>query len=265
MTRRVGPCGWDVEICQDCCSDAFSALPSLTAEALKASAANFLWRATGKRYGLCETTYRPCASRCAGTSGLMYPAKIGADWVNLSCNACGDSCGCGGVISEIYIPGTYAVTGIVVDGEELDPLDTVLVYDYSRLVRADGSAWPTCQDLSAPSDPVSGQAGTWQVTVLEGFPVPPGGELMAGILACELAKACTNDSSCRLPKRTQTISRNGITVGFQDMFDGLDEMKTGLWEVDAWIVANRFTGYQEPTLASPDLPSFPFLTFPVPS
>lgn len=262
MTHQTGPCGWTVEVCDTCCSDAVTGLP--TWDIIQDMAASFLWRATGRVFGLCAQTYRPCARSCFdGGSGLPTPYRFGGSWYNLSCASCAGSCSCRD-ISEIWLPGTYAVTGLVIDGAPLDPESEVLVYDHSRIVRADGQQWPTCQDLSLPSDAVSGQAGTWEITILSGSPVPAGGELMAGILACELAKACIEDDSCRLPKRVQTITRQGITVGFQDAFENLPDMLTGLWEVDAWITSARATGWREPTIGSPDLPDFPQLTWPLP-
>lgn len=264
----MGPCNWVVDQCEECCGETFTTLGPERTALLEAWAVDYLWRATGKRYGLCETTYRPCMRSCADTLGYGFepfiPYKYGSTWTNLSCNQCAGACGCGGVISEIYIPGTYAVTGIVVDGAVLDPLTDVVVYDNSRIVKTDGTPWPTCQDLASPSDPVSGVAGTWQVTVLTGLPVPAGGAMAAGVLACELAKACVADESCRLPKRVQTITRNGITVGFMDAFDGLADLRTGLWEVDAFIEATRATRWVDPVVSSPDVPDYPTQTWPLP-
>ena len=261
---QVSPCDWPVTLCETCCTETLTEVGETVADLLKAMAATFLWKATGQRYGLCEVTYRPCASQCAGTYALPEPYRIDGQWLNLTCDRCVGSCGCGGVISEIYLPGTYAVTGIVVDGVALDPLTDVIVYDNSRVVRADGEVWPTCQDLASPSDPVSGVAGTWQITTLQGLPIPPGGDVVAGILACELAKACTNDSNCRLPRNVQNVTRNGVTVGFQDVFGGLADMKTGLWEVDTWIESNRAVRWRDPVIGSLDVPIPPVRTWPLP-
>lgn len=263
-----GPCNWTVDICQDCCSTVVSGLDPGLVEAANGWAVDFLWKATGRRYGLCEETYRPCRQECADSSigGLGFPfaptRTYGGSWVNLSCRTCPGACGCGAELSEVYLPGTYAVTGIVVDGESLDPLTTVMVYDNSRIIRADGSQWPACQDLSLPSDAVSGAAGTWQITILRGLPVPDGGALAAGLLACEFLKACVGADDCRLPKRVQTITRQGVTVGFQDMFEGLSDLRTGIWEIDAFLEAARTARWTDPVIASPDVPTHPQLTFP---
>lgn len=261
MTHLSGPCGWEVDICDACCTDAVSALSAERLVQVKDWAVDFLWRATGRKFGLCEQTYRPCSRDCGG--GSMYPGKINGQWVNFSCSSCPGACGCGRAPSEVYLPGTQAVTGLVIDGLALDPFDEVLVYDHSRIMRTNGESWPTCQDLGAASDAVSGVAGTWQITVLSGFPVPAGGAIAAGILACEFAKACTGIGECRLPKRIQTISRNGVTVGFQDMFEGLGDLRTGIWEIDAFIEASRASRWAEPSIGSMDLPDHPQLTWPL--
>ena len=268
MSHTTGPCGWDVTICETCCTDAVTGLPEGQWDTIQDWAVDFLWRATGKRYGLCERTYRPCRRSCLTSLGPSWgtpfvPFLSSGSWVNLSCGSCPGECSCNGITSEVYLPNTHAVTGVTIDGAALVPADVVRVYDHSRLIRADGSLWPECQDLSLPSDPVSGVAGTWEITVLAGLPVPAGGAIAAGILACEFAKRCIDDDTCRLPKRIQTLSRNGVTIGFQDMFEGLADLRTEIWEIDAFLEAARTTQWREPSIGSPDVPDAPELTWPV--
>lgn len=250
-------CGWEVEQCEDCCSTSLEQLPPSVVEALGGQAARFLWSATGKQYGLCERVLRPCRSDCGSFwGGLPAPVRLGGEWVNLTCGTCTGGCGCT-TISEFVAADVHEVVSVVVDGEDLDPFDTVKVYDRRRVVRVDGGVWPMCQDLN-----VDEGAGAWSVTVMQGKPVPDGGGFMAGLLLCELAKACLGDSSCRLPKRVQTITREGVTVGFQDRFELLGSMLTGLWEIDSWIESNRYTGNTQPTVTSPDRPRPSVLTWP---
>jgi hypothetical protein len=105
--------------------------------------------------------------------------------------------------------------------------------------------------------------GAWSITVGQGREVPVGGAFVAGILACEFAKACVGSSDCRLPRRVQTITRQGVTVAFQDLFEGLDNLRTGLWEVDAFIESNRQAKWMSPTITSPDVPRPAEQTWPV--
>jgi hypothetical protein len=105
---------------------------------------------------------------------------------------------------------------------------------YSRLlVRIDGGVWPSCQNLLG--DPET-DPDTFLVEYTKGVPVPVGGQMATGVLACELAKAYCNDSTCRLPQRLQTVTRQGVTIGFQDSFEDLKEGGTGIWAIDSWIV-----------------------------
>lgn len=254
----IEPC-WtadDVDVCESCCSDALDQLDPPVAEALKAWAAWLLWTATGKRYGLCERTYRPCRINCGVSGGLPTPERIGGQWVNVSCGRCRGACGCD-FVSEVDIPDVQEVVSLRIDGEDVDPLGAVAVYDRHRIVRL-GGQWPGCQNLSDIDGP-----GTWSITVLQGRPLPPGAATIAGILVCELAKACVGDSGCRLPQRVQTLTRQGVSVGFMDSFEQLDQLRFGLFEVDSWIEMSRSTIMQQPTITSVDRPRASILTWPV--
>ena len=251
----IKPC-WPVEVCDDCCTEALEQLTPEQLEALSDLAAFLIWKATGGRLGLCETTYRPCRIECGTTGGLPTPQRVNGDWLNMSCGSCRGKCGCD-FISEVIIPNVHEVVRVRVDGVELDPEDTVAVYDYRRIVHTDGLSWPGCQNLSVIDGP-----GAWSITVMQGTPLPAGAGFIAGILLCELAKACTGDDSCRLPRRVQTITRQGVTVGFQDMFEGLGEMRLGIWEIDAFIESSRTSIFRQPSITSIDRPRPSRLTWP---
>lgn len=252
------PCGWTVDPCGTACADLLGDLDPATRALYEAWAVDFLWRATGRRYGLCETTYRPCARQCGQWwDGMSHPARIDGEWVNLSCGSCRTGCSCTDV-PEVVLSDVEAVVGITVDGVELDPAEAVIVYDRRRIVRTDGLRWPACQDLTVPGD----SDGAWQITVLQGAPIPAGGSIVAGLLACEFAKACAGDSGCRLPQRVQTVTRQGVTIGFQDSFDTLDDLKVGIFEIDAWVAASRWTGTARPRILSPDVPRPSVQTWP---
>lgn len=221
-------------------------------------AAEYLWRWTGQRFGVCETTIRPCRQDCTvglstyGTSGSLsspwQPVLLSGQWYNLGCaGGCGDNCGCtSGRALEFEKP-IAGVVEVVVDGVTLDP-STYRVDDGRYLVRLDGKFWPYCQNMTrAPGEP-----NTWTVTVRTGSPVPIGGQIAAGKLACELAKAACGAKDCELPQRWQTITRQGVTISAAiDLFEGLDQGKTGVWLIDSWVasVNKPDPGF---SLASPD-------------
>lgn len=260
MDTVLASCGtgscWPVttfEGCAECCTEQLLNKPEAFQRMLYDMAAQFLFNATGRQFGACPVTYRPCAENCDCCpgwwgGGLPVPVKRwDGEWVNLSCNRCADRCECSQV-SEVIIPDTDQVLSVRIDGVDYDPCDTVAVYDRRRIVRTDGDEWPKCQDLNLIDGP-----GTWSITVLQGRPVPPGGDWIASLLACELGKACTDADGCRLPQRVQTITRQGVTIGFQDQFDNLGAMRTGIWEIDAWIESAVTTVHATPAVISPDV------------
>lgn len=266
-------CDWPVLTCGETKLDGLE--PPVRAE-VEAMAVDFLWRWTGQRFGTCAVTVRPCRRRCYDSGWYPYwpvitrgsgPLLDDADiplmtdgntlltddssgyFYGAHCGRCRGECGCTQV-SELLLPGPVAeVLEITVDGEVF-PLTNARVDDYTRLIRLDGGEWPWCQDLAAADD----QPGAFSITYTRGQALPPGAGLVAGSLASELAKAFCNDSSCRLPKRVNNISRQGVTVTFIDNFSDLQAGQTGIWEVDSWVISQMKTNkLTESTLNSPDL------------
>lgn len=142
-------------------------------------------------------------------------------------------------------------------GEPLPPNYTPARGDYwlqgNRLMRTDGGVWPACQDLTAPIQPreqyPNEAAGSFAVEYWRGTPVPPGGRRAVSILACELWKACIGDSTCRLPRGIQSISREGIDYTLVDQQD----MVTSLPDVNGWVQTVNPRGMAErSTVWSPD-------------
>jgi hypothetical protein len=231
-----------------------------------AAATEYLWRWTGRAFGLCEVEVRPCRQDCLGAPTTydgwagrpdpylpshgarapFTPALVAGAWRNIVCGGCGDLCGCGET-SALRLPAPVdSIVAVTIDGETLDPA-AYRVDNRSTLIRQDGGRWPTCQNLALPA----GEVGTWSVRYRWGAPVPAGGQVAAGKLACEMAKAYCGSSDCELPERIQTVTREGVTVGFLDPFEGLEAGKTGLWLVDSWVASIR-TAPARSTVRSPD-------------
>lgn len=158
-------------------------------------------------------------------------------------------CGCSGA-AELVIPGGLtAVSSITIDGAVLAP-GAYVVLDGRRIVRVDGKPWPCCQPLSTPAD----SAGSWSVTYTAGEAPPETGVVAAIELAGEIAKFLGGDTTCRLPRRLQTITRQGVTMALVDTQDFLDKGRLGLPMCDYFL-----TYYGAPTrsgrrarIASPD-------------
>lgn len=211
-------------------------------------AGELLWRWTGQRFGQCQAVIRPCgsdsrqAARWRSTfwglgpypeSGAWLPVLVDGEWATLGCGCVGD-CGCAVSGAEVLrLPGAHgSVDEVKVDGQTVDPGKYRVAYG-NLLVRTDGGVWPAVQDLLVADSEV----GTFSVAYTRGSEVPHGGKIAAGVLACELAKAACGDSDCQLPQRVQTITRQGVTVGFQDNFEDLKEGHTGVWMVDSWVAS----------------------------
>lgn len=246
-------------ICDECCSLKIADVDLRLRDMAAQWAANFLYVATGRQYGACPKTYRPCREECvpgpnccggyASPFLRSVPWRLpgSLDWINIPCNVCVKGCQCSAV-SEVYINDVDQVLNVRIDGQDYDPCGIVAVYDRSRIVRIDGGVWPVCQELSKTDGP-----GTWFITVSQGRCVPPGGEWITGTLMCEFIKACLRRDDCELPRRIQTITRQGVTMGFNDEFENLGMLRTGIWEIDAWIEQARFTGAATPSIVSPEL------------
>lgn len=250
-------CEWPVIYPGDCA--AMEALDEDVQALIEQAAIDYLWNWTNKVFGVCTDTVRPCREECAGAKAWAstfwgkspgydpgFPANgmptgwtpvlIAGQWYNIGCGYCGETrCNCGlGGPETIRLPGPIqSVEEVKIDGVVLDPAAYSVLY--SRLVvRNDGGTWPTCQDLKLPDTEVD----TFSIRYVHGTPVPVGGQIAAGILACEMAKAITNDGSCALPKRIQTVTRQGITVGvFDDFAEMKDSGATGIWGIDSWVAS----------------------------
>ena len=256
MSAQTAPCDWPLVFpCSTpensgVCEHLENLEPS-GREAIEGAATEYLWNWTGRRFGLCEVTLRPCRSDCSegrstfwgafGTgSGVVgtvggtpwQPVLIRGEWINIGCGVCGDDCSCSSV-SSLRLPGPVdSVVSVVIDGETV-PASGYRVDDYRFLVRQDGGIWPTCQNLSL----MLGAEGTWAVTYNRGVPVPQGGRIAAGEYACHLARALCRDTSCGLPQRVQQVVRQGVTTVMLDSFEDVDRGHTGLYLVDSWVAS----------------------------
>lgn len=217
-------------------------------------AADFL-RTWAGPLGLCPVTVRPCLSNYnerpstfAGRSGYQFmPVSVRGSWRSLSCGSCGSVCGCDDTTS-LRLPGPIAeISHVSIDGVKL-PSTSYRLDNRTTLVRQDGESWPTRQDMSLGQEDV----GAWYVEYLMGSPVPEGGQIAAGLLAVEFAKALCKDKSCQLPTRLQSITRAGVTMAILDSFDDLDKGHTGIWLVDSWVSSMNNRPHQS-SVMSPDI------------
>lgn len=224
-------------------------------------ATDILWRLTAGRYGLCLETVRPCRRprglpRLSG-GAAWTPELVDGRWINVTCGCPRvDLCSCDSV-AEIRLPGPVYVDvdhqiEVTVDGVDLAPTEFVL-YEPNRLFRLGGQKWPDCQKLGEKLT----EPGTWGVTYYRGTPVPAGGRMAVTVYAYELWASCAEPDSCDLPKRVQTISRQGVTYTLIDPRDFLEEGKTGITLVDTWLAAANPGKLHTPSMVvSPDAARF---------
>lgn len=241
----------------DCdCPDASPSVILLSIEA----ASEILFYLTGKQWpGVCEATVRPCGNPGSplGWSSIFWtypwiPMKFGATWVNMGpCGCSMESCGCRPYPAvNLGRTDIQSVETVTIDGVELDPGDYRLD-NHQMLVRTDGGRWPCCQNLALDSG-----EGTFIIELTYGFPIPSSLKRAATVLTSELIKACVGDEGCALPRTTQTIVRQGVTMDLFDPAEIIASGATGLYEVDLVVKAlnpHRLT--RAPRVLSPDLPT----------
>lgn len=263
----MSPCNWPIfyEEGEDCACEALTGLSPEQLARTEALAIEMLWSWTSRLFGTCSTTVRPCRAECARRASTYWgdrgpierggtgwvPILVGGEWFNVGCGACGASCSCApDAARSLELPGPVSeITEIWIDGVILP--DTAYTLRDGVLYRTDGGVWPECNDeIQSARVPDS---AAWEVVYERGVPVPQGGQIAAGVLVCELAKALCQDDTCQLPQRVQSITRQGVSMAILDSFEDLKDGRTGIWLVDAWVAAMNAPRFSPPQVFSPDI------------
>lgn len=252
MSADFGPCSpWSpVWICDPLAnmtvtgSAAQAAITGVAAQA----ATEVLWGLSGRRFGTCEITLRPCRKECysypwwaqygppwSASASWDYSGFMGYPWITLSCGSCVGTCSCK-EISEVILPSPVSsIVSVKIDGVAVTGIYRL---DNNRLlVRTDGQRWPRCNDLTLADTEV----GTWSITALYGEDIPQMAGLAMGELTCELLKAMAG-AECRLPPGVTQLARQGVTITIPDFGELFKDGRTGLYLVDmflAWANPNR--------------------------
>lgn len=220
-------------------------------ERWSAVASQILWGLSGRRWGPCSVTVRPCRKTCLdgylsgplvtsyGSVGWI-PYTANGVWRNASVCGCGGSCACGELCEVRLQTPVYAITSVTIDGITLDPA-AYRVDAPGNLVRQDGECWPSCQDLGAPD----GAEGTFVVEYQVGLQLDDAAIAAVSAYTCELIKAAHPECDCQLPQRVTQISRQGVTMQLIDPQDFLENGLTGVTLTDMWLRTvnpNRLTG-----------------------
>lgn len=254
----AAPCAWTVD--WSCCPGGapLDAALKLNAEGW---ATYVLWALTGRRFGACPVTVRPCYRKFdwrsydtygvwlesptgSGNTWFPYIGAVG-EWRNCGCFGiccCGASC-------EVWLPGpVISISQVTVAGVVLAP-SAYRVDDADVLVRQDGGCWPECASLDVPaSDPAA-----FVVQYSRGEPLPASAGLAAGALACEFVKACQG-AACGLPANVQSITREGVSFQLVDPTQEFQGGLTGVKMADDFITAvNPHHLAERPSVSSIDL------------
>ncbi len=216
-------------------------------------AVSVLWSFTGRQFGACPVVVRPCprdhASRLLGwlPGYAWHPVLDDGVWQNITCG-CGPTCSTTGP-GVVHLPGPVSsVTAVTIDGAVID--SSLYVLEGERLYATSGR-WPD-QDLNRPA----GSPTTWSVEFLQGLEPPAGADVMVGLLAKEFYNLCKGDGKCRLPKRVESLSRQGVSMKMADPGVLFPNFQTGLPEVDLWVAAvNPHRLSAPPVVSSPDYPA----------
>lgn len=223
--------------------EAVAALGATGRAAVEEMAVGFLSRWVGLSLGTEEIILRPTAP-----SVKRYDRWYTVWGSGFACALCGPDCACDKTVS-LVIPGPVVdgSLSVTIDGVDLDP-SAYRVDNRNILVRQDGLGWPRYHNVAT----VAGDHRSWSISYTMGTEVPTAGQIAAGVLAEEFAKAFKNDGSCQLPRRIQTITRQGVTIDtVYDNFQALQSGMTGIWVVDQWVTSMTIS-LSRPKVYSPD-------------
>lgn len=238
-------CSWPVD--RACLPISDSEPDRVKQEMAEDLAVSVLWALSGRQFGVCQVIARPCPSPCLNSGGSWLggpgwtPIWDGDGWRNIRCGCSGGCEAVGPGILHLGASNSLPVREII----EVRIAGVVLPADqYSLegdlLYRRGGASWPS-QNLTLPLD----EPGTWSVTYSRGTEPPAGTGVLVALLAKEFLDAC-GGGKCRLPRRVQTVSRQGVTYNMVDPTDIYKEGLTGLSEIDIWLASVNPNRLQAP-------------------
>jgi hypothetical protein len=132
------------------------------------------------------------------------------------------------------------ITSVTVDGS---PFAAWRLLPTGWLERTDGKPWQVCD-------------GDTEIVYTFGMPPPAGGRDAAVELGVELLRYRLKIKGCRLPSRTTSITRQGLSMEIVDPMEFLESGGTGLLGVDMWLRSvNPHRNPQAARVWSPDLPT----------
>jgi hypothetical protein len=214
-------------------------------------ASNLLWAMSGRKYtGETIVTERyTCTlrnNRMGPSDRTNSPVLFGGDVYNIPS---GDYDEYSELTSDGLSPESRVklrgrpVTRIITirnrNGLILDP-STYYLVDHSTIHIKAGTPWTPCNV---------------EITYAYGIPVPTAGKMAARKLAIEFARLWSGDDMCELPQRVTSVSRQGVSYTILDNQEFIDELRTGLYEIDLFLkVVNPDNARRKSKVFSVDQP-----------
>jgi hypothetical protein len=214
-------------------------------------ASNLLWAMSGRKYtGETIVTERyTCTlrnNRMGPSDRTNSPVLFGGDVYNIPS---GDYDEYSELTSDGLSPESRVklrgrpVTRIITirnrNGLILDP-STYYLVDHSTIHIKAGTPWTPCNV---------------EITYAYGITVPTAGKMAARKLAIEFARLWAGDEMCELPQRVTSVSRQGVSYTILDNQEFIDELRTGLYEIDLFLkVVNPDNARRKSKVFSVDQP-----------
>jgi hypothetical protein len=214
-------------------------------------ASNLLWAMSGRKYtGVTTVTEKyTCTlrnNRMGPSEKTNSPMLFGGDVYNIPSSdfdeyseLLADGLSPDGRIKLRGRPVSEVLALRDANGEILDPSGYYLV-DHSTLHIRAGTPWTPCNV---------------EITYTYGTAVPTAGKMAARKLALEFARLWSGDETCELPQRVTSVSRQGVSYTILDNQDFIQELRTGLYEIDLFLkVVNPDNARRKSKVFSPDKP-----------
>lgn len=192
-------------------------------------ASTVLFYLTGKQFaGTCQKTVRP---------------------------QCGIGCDCGCNLFQVNL-GLWPVTELVSVRHEgtlytgTDLTDTFHINDWRFIARNDGDAlrggnqWA----IAGGDHDTLDDGYVFEVTFNHGIKIPNLLKRATRSLVCEwVSQIAGQGGPCKLPERTTSVTRSGISIDIASAVDMLQQRRTGIYEVDLAIATFNPSGLQSPS------------------
>jgi hypothetical protein len=215
------------------------------------SASNILWALSGRKYsGITTVTERyACASRTYryGPSSRNNVADIISGEIHNIPSSDLD------FFDDMTSDGVSPSTRLRLRGRPVQRIHTIRdrsgnVIDSSNYYLVDGSTVQASPGVAwTPCDV--------EVTYTYGIDPPTIGKMAARTLAKEFAKGWAGNDDCALPQRVTSISRQGVSYTLLDQQDFLDELRTGIYEIDLFLrTVNPDKARARARVFTPDVP-----------